>query len=867
MNKLLLLSWTGVIVISVFSGCIAHKPVLGDPLENSEFFQKLRHHWKDVKMAREYDHWRAPEVTPAPLLCRTPAATGVWVSCDRWPDGSDTRRFSMDAIRLSGAETEHEKALAVYRWVRRWTVFTNKEYGAPVERLARRLEKNPCIHEPCKVLNVYGSHWCGGQARTVEMIWRALGYRAEKICRGGHTIVALYYRDYDGMKRWHGLDVSHSAVAWHDSYKRLMSLNELSSHWYSFYYQYGFPGNGHIYFPTHRMELALRLNEKLERIWGNWGKPYQDSHARLGSRMEKKVPRYERGPYYPVTFGNGRWIYRPDLSSPGWEDGLAKPSEGMARGKLQPAEAGRAASAVWHFRTPYIVSDAAVEMEIHRKSAHDTIRLYLSLDKGRTWKKLWECPDEKIARTHVSVPICEKFKVTEKGKAPTDLNSPFGRYAFQLKLELTAEKREEDCRVLGIVFNTVVQQNMLALPQLQPGKNRITVRGELPQPIALKVTYIWDDPAGKGRRNETVIEKTPYTYEIIAAGKKWEDCICRSILVEAVPATGKGNQTLVKEKPSEIHTLPPMSPVEETMGRWNSQPLRRELAEKEKILKAIGDAGKFKRVLRDAVMVADPRMFDTFKEIALNTPSANEKFLAFAGMYRSDPEKARPILLEILNDREGRRVKWDRRKDTKDEGWGRLGSWCIGGTIIGYIAADAGWREFLPGLLRVLACKECTHYWGPRYGTVRVIGLLGKGDRDAALTIKKVLTHAMRKESGDTLIPAALAAGQIGDPLCIPALRKYAAGGYWPLKHNAALSLSLLGDRSIIPRMREWLTVKFDENYRGYAAEALGNLRAQEAVPDLRKALKIEPFLWVREKIKNALTVMKKTERVHSRLE
>ncbi len=35
------------------------------------------------------------------------------------------RQFGLDAIRLSGAKTDHEKCLAVWRWVRRSTICTN----------------------------------------------------------------------------------------------------------------------------------------------------------------------------------------------------------------------------------------------------------------------------------------------------------------------------------------------------------------------------------------------------------------------------------------------------------------------------------------------------------------------------------------------------------------------------------------------------------------------------------------------------------------------------------------------------------------------------------------------------------------------
>ena len=202
MSRLRFLPGRGIIAMATIILFAAGAASAAEPLEKAGFHRLLQRQWKDVELSRDFEYWRAPEMTPGALVCAKPAATDVWVSCDRWPDGSDVRRFGLDAIRLSGAKTDHEKAMAVYRWVRRWMIFTGNGKGAPAERLTPRLRKHPCIHEPVKLPNVYGAHWCGGQARVVEMVWRSLGYRAEKVCRGGHTIVGMHYRDYDKRVVW-----------------------------------------------------------------------------------------------------------------------------------------------------------------------------------------------------------------------------------------------------------------------------------------------------------------------------------------------------------------------------------------------------------------------------------------------------------------------------------------------------------------------------------------------------------------------------------------------------------------------------------------------------------------------------------------
>lgn len=783
-------------------------------------------------------YWRAPERTPGPLQCPMPAATGVTVVCNRWPDGSDVRRFGLDAIRLCGAKTDHEKCLAVYRWVRRWLIFPDKRVGPPTEKIAARHHKRGFVDQALKQLNVYGCHWCDGQVRAMEAIWRALGYRAEKIVRGGHTIIACHYRDDDGVARWHALDVSHSGLLFDRTGRRLLSLDELTTRYYNFYYQYIVcPHNA---WDDHRMELSLRIGERLDRAWGNWQKPYQDNIA----RGDRKVPAGERGPY-KLDYGNGRWTYRPDLAGPDWHRGLARPPRGAAAGKLQPAAPGTPAAAVWDFRTPYIISDAAIGLRVFRKGPRDRIRLHLSVDDGKTWKPLWTCPDDVVGRKELSVPICETFRVTGKAEPPEGLHSPFGRYAYRLKLELLAADRPDDCRVEDVRFETVVQQNLFSLPQLQPGCNRITVRGRLAGGAALKVTYVWKDPLGAARKNVTVVERTPHTYEIVAAGRKWEDCICESIAVEAVAATGEGSRTIVKEAPAEIYSLPPMRPVAETATAWY-QPRGKDLPPIEQVIESLRAGRDLRKAVSQAAMLADARAFEAVRKVAFEAADERTKHQAMVALFVMDRRRARPVLFGLIEKKQ--HATWDTRKDKTGQA-----PWIAAHAVVGYLAAEAGWTEFLPVMLRALKDPTAWPGWGPRYGLIRVIGRLGRGDRAAARAIDDVLTSRLIREHGDARATAALAAGLIGLPAPVAALRKCLTSSYEPTKHHAALSLGRLGDTASAGKLRAWLAARGDENTRAAAAEALGLLKDRPSLPALREALRVEPFGWVREKIAEAI--------------
>jgi len=790
------------------------------------------------QLSRDCEYWRAPERTPGSLVCTQPAARGVWVTCDRWPDGSDLRRFGLDAARLCNATTDHEKCLAVYRWVRRWMVYPDGKIGAPTEKVASPHRKNGFVDQGLKQLNVYGVHWCDGQVRIVEAVWRALGYRAEKVVCGGHTIVGCHYEDYDGASRWHALDVSHSGLLFDRSYRRLLSFDEMETAYYGGYYQWVFcPHND---WDDHRMELSLRVGEKLERIWGNWGKPYEDDVA----RRDRKVPEWERGPY-ALDYGNGRWNYTPDLAGKDWTQGLAEPPVNMSPGELQPAEAGQSATAVWDFRTPYIIADASVVLRLKRKSADDQIRLHLSVDDGKTWSAIWDCPAAIVGDREISVPIGEKFTVTGSAQPPKEFPSPFGRYAYRLKLELRARRDVQDCRVRGIRFETIVQQNYFALPQLQPGKNLINVRGELPVGEALKVTYVWNDPLGNERTNVTVVEKTPCTYEILAAGRVWTACTCKSVIIEGVRATGSGNRTLVKEDPSQAFPLPPIRPVEDTARHWY-QPRRSELGTIKQVIEGLRRPGELRHWLCAATMHADPRPFPQAAKIVYETANFEIKNRAMVALYVMDREKARPILFEVASEKA--HSKWDTSKDPIGEA-----PWVAGTAVIGLMAADAGWNEFLPLMIRALKNPAAWPGWGPRFALIRAIGKLGHGNREAALAIHGVLTDQFRKEDDDSRAVAALAAGQVCDLTLAPDLRKHLNSEYEPLKQNAALSLSLLGDKQIAPMIRPWLKVAGDEDFRAIGAEVLGNLADRESLAPLRDALAVEPFQWVRQRMKHAI--------------
>src|SRR4030042_6220268 len=120
---------------------------------------------------------------------------------NNWPDTSTLKDFGERSIRIFQAKSNEEKAIAVWRSIQHLTVATDVIPKEPA------LGVNYVV-DPMKLLNVYGGHWCDGLSRMMEMTWRSLGYRAQKLYKFGHTFADCHWKDSDGVERWHVFDLN-----------------------------------------------------------------------------------------------------------------------------------------------------------------------------------------------------------------------------------------------------------------------------------------------------------------------------------------------------------------------------------------------------------------------------------------------------------------------------------------------------------------------------------------------------------------------------------------------------------------------------------------------------------------------------------
>jgi HEAT repeat protein len=777
-------------------------------------------------------------------------ASQIRIVCNRWPDGSSMNQFSTDAIRLMNAQTNEEKALAVWRFIRMWSARTDG--NVPTEPAIN----DTYIDDPIKVLNVYGAHHCDGLSRAMEIAWRSLGYRAEKLYRSGHTQANAFWKDEDGQSRWHLMDVSQGWYVYDRTGGHIATPDEIGAD-YSLIFRpsKGFiPANPHYWglhnwihaphliWPVHSMNLNLRINEYLTRFWGNVSLPYQDNYA-----ADAKGD-LEHGPY-PVTYGNGIFQYAPDFTSAEYKKGLWVPqinvmsvAEDGLSPNLHPSRVSSTATVIFHIESPYIISDAWISGTLYRKTPSDNISLFISTDSGKSWKTVWEADTIGLLSLD-KINIADKFDLYKP--YPPGFISPFGRYRYLLKAEFSAANNISDVGLDNLNITTVTQHNIFSLPQLWPGENRITVSGNIANDTSLRIIYEWQDLLGSDRRSIAIVENTPSTYIINTYGKKWDDVITKSVIIEAVPKIGNGNYLALREKqpPTLINiTQEQTFATPQIVGTIAPSPLKTA----SQYIADLNDPAKQVQALSALIVLKDKVALEAITRVAFESIAYPNKDLAIQALYLIGGEDSIPILLEIV--KKNAAVKW--KYDPSDR-FVELGHWYNISAMIGQLMADANEISAVPALMAVLdsIIQNDDRSWEPHAGLIRSLGRLRQ--REACRSIRPFLG---RHEDVSTI--AIWALGELEDYESAEAIKDiFINTSYKVRKIAAAEALGKLKYQGVFDNLCSLLADP-DENMRASAAEALGRLGNPMASPYLRNLINIETFPWVREIAEASLSVL-----------
>ncbi|MDY6971977.1 MAG: HEAT repeat domain-containing protein [Thermodesulfobacteriota bacterium] len=801
-----------------------------------------------------------------PGYCASHNAENIIVSCDRWPDFSSLEKFGNDCVRLGDARTHEEKAISVWRFIQQCT----EDGPVPKEPANGKFY----IISPIKLLNVYGVHWCDGLSRIMTMTWRSLGYRAEKLYKFGHTFADCWWEDNDGIERWHVFDLNQHWFVYDRSGSHIATKDELAFD-YSLIYlpsrtpipsrpslmQPSYVHAGHLKIEPHNTGISLRMGESIERYWGNEGKPYYNLF-RKGSKRD-----FEHGPY-EITYGNGRSIYEPDLSKRDFEQGLFRKPVNMACTEvdglgpaLHPKEPNKKAIAIFEISLPYIISDAWLNATLIRRTPDDWISFSISVDGGVTWQPLWETAKDLGSIRLDQIGFCQPFNPSKETKPETV--TPFGRYDYLIKIEINAAKRVTDCGLDSLSVVTVFQHNLFSLPMLWPGKNLITVQGDIDPKGLLRLTYVWDDAKGKGRKHVAEIGATPFHYEITTTGNKWEEVICRSITIESLSGKEDDRVSFDQERDILPSTRLPMSrvfPTNKSIGRYHPKPLKKAsyyIGAIEAQLKLQRDPATDDEALRRLSKkigqnilalsaLKDPRARDVLEEVIENDRShpCKNKIWACQALFHSVGKGAAPILIRILEKDDALTWYDPRKRWSQDAMW--LHTTSMSAAILARIRNFEG-RERAADLIADTIEGKRTRVdpkklWRGReicWGLIRSLGRLGNYKHIP------LLLEVLSKKDPDAIAVAVQALTEIGDPSVIPELlRLLKHAKYPPILVYIIEALGNMGTEEIAPHLYPFLS-HWDEDFRGAAAVALGNIGGLKAATELKKMMYKERFPWV----------------------
>ena len=311
----------------------------------------------------------------------------------------------------------------------------------------------------------------------------------------------------------------------------------------------------------YKTDFDLRKGESLRRQWYDDRKPvvpkrFKDaaipvmtdgSGKYLYANGEPKDP-YNfpvQRPYfrnYPEMglarpFGNATSVYAPELGDGKYPVG-ALSSRGLASKKgpvaLGAAEPGVEGEIVYSIRSIYPFAESVLS-GTYSLAAKGQLLIEFSLDEGKTWMPVLTATDVKPDPVSFTIDLGKgrwdrdlpsTYNMPDRDSQFCDAWDParlasvrFTGFQYQVRVRILAESDATRVGLGSLRFNNTEQCNIGMLPTLLPGRNAITVEGDLLTPGSkLQVEYAWME-GGTSKGHTEVVTKLPHVYEIVVAEK------------------------------------------------------------------------------------------------------------------------------------------------------------------------------------------------------------------------------------------------------------------------------------------------------------------------------------------------------------
>jgi hypothetical protein len=399
--------------------------------------------------------------------------------------------------------SQQDKALALYQWLltHQWHLASPQEFNVPGARpdTQHTNQYELMVYDANRSRFSYGYGLCGTVHSWNEPYWKSLGMNVRRRAFPGHTNSEI---EYGGS--WHAFDTDMAGLifrpdgvvagysdviksptiatnakppipcypfAWPSDFHTMQSGWQQvakGEHWYSMY---------HSGYAAHPGVVYLRAGETFTRYFDRdhfggptkrrfWhdqpGGPFRDwTFANQGQPQHDGETSNCRG---NASYCNGEFVYRPDLSSALFRDGVVAQSENVSSREASPRLFSRdekTASVIFSLFSPYVIcGDPADDANPMTASATGGLtiighsvgptRLSISADEGQTWHDVGE----------VTGPF--ERDLTDQVK---------GRYGWQARFEWSGQGGLDDVK-----FTTVTQVCQAIYPRLKSNGSTVVYK-------------------------------------------------------------------------------------------------------------------------------------------------------------------------------------------------------------------------------------------------------------------------------------------------------------------------------------------------------------------------------------------------------
>ena len=336
------------------------------------------------------------------------------------------------------------------------------------------------LHDPVKLVNVYGYGFCDDAALSLSSLWKEAGFEARAWGIGGHVVAEVFYDN-----AWHMYDPDHY-VFFENEDKTVASLEELEQNpeivkntrdpagydskvmadlYASKENNRKFKGAAR----GHTMSFDLSPGEK----WTS----YKNNPIEYYSMQKKGKPKIFTNNVYHY---NTRDIPLSPESPPG--DNFENFSW-LDRSKRILAIRDVSQKAVFSYRrnVPYVILKGAIHLECDLKDKTSRVRVFQK-QKGK-------------ANILVGA-----FNGPGTVKKTMELKYVRGEYGYNITLECYAKERG-DVSIREIDVRTTCQSSPFVFPHISSRNNVVTIRFEGESPcLFLSLEYLWK----KGRPSSRV---------------------------------------------------------------------------------------------------------------------------------------------------------------------------------------------------------------------------------------------------------------------------------------------------------------------------------------------------------------------------